>query len=51
MGEFSGTINEDAMRDGENMKFSTFERDNDADLYNCADYFKSGWWYTKCYNW
>ncbi|KAH8391297.1 hypothetical protein KR215_010991, partial [Drosophila sulfurigaster] len=48
LGKFSGTIIEDAMRSNENMKFSTFDRDNDTHLYNCADYYKSGWWYRSC---
>ncbi|KAH8391294.1 hypothetical protein KR215_010977 [Drosophila sulfurigaster] len=52
MGKFDGTIIEDAMRKGENMKFTTFDRDNDkAVLQNCAVEFHSGWWYHKCHNW
>ncbi|XP_060657384.1 angiopoietin-related protein 7-like [Drosophila nasuta] len=50
LGKFSGTINEDAMRYHENIKFTTFDRDNDKDDGNCAVYFKSGWWYKNCYN-
>ncbi|XP_062135331.1 ryncolin-1-like isoform X6 [Drosophila sulfurigaster albostrigata] len=52
LGKFSGTIKEDAMRNGENMKFTTFDRDNDIDdgNNNCAVTYESGWWYTKCYN-
>ncbi|XP_051861686.1 fibrinogen-like protein 1 [Drosophila albomicans] len=51
LGKFSGTIVEDAMRDGEDEKFTTFDRDNDEDLStNCANYFNSGWWYHNCYN-
>ncbi|KAH8391227.1 hypothetical protein KR215_009188 [Drosophila sulfurigaster] len=52
MGKFSGTIIEDAMRANENMKFTTFDRDNDiSDNSNCAIWYKGGWWYTYCYNW
>ncbi|KAH8300029.1 hypothetical protein KR044_008743, partial [Drosophila immigrans] len=48
LGKFEGNIF-DALRDGENMKFSTFDRDNDlVDGANCADYYKSGWWHVKC---
>ncbi|XP_060655305.1 ryncolin-1-like [Drosophila nasuta] len=51
LGKFSGTIIEDAMRYHENMKFSTFDRDNDKyDNGNCGVDYKSGWWYEYCYN-
>ncbi|XP_060647148.1 fibrinogen-like protein 1 [Drosophila nasuta] len=49
LGGFSGNVWE-ALRSGEKMKFSTFDRDNDASTHNCADLYKSGWWYSKCYN-
>ncbi|KAH8391161.1 hypothetical protein KR215_008178, partial [Drosophila sulfurigaster] len=49
LGKFSGNINEDAMRVGENMKFTTFDRDNDiGDNNNCAVQYKSGWWHSSC---
>ncbi|KAH8391331.1 hypothetical protein KR215_012286 [Drosophila sulfurigaster] len=52
MGKFSGTIKDDAMRNVENMKFTTIDRDNDiAGNNNCAVDYKSGWWYTDCYDW
>ncbi|XP_060655664.1 fibrinogen-like protein 1 [Drosophila nasuta] len=51
LGKFSGTINEDAMRTAENMKFTTFDRDNDTySDGNCAVQYNSGWWYSNCYN-
>ncbi|XP_062135341.1 angiopoietin-related protein 7-like isoform X2 [Drosophila sulfurigaster albostrigata] len=51
LGKFSGTIIKDAMRYAKNTKFSTFDSENDTHLtYNCADYYKSGWWYKSCYN-
>ncbi|XP_062142268.1 fibrinogen-like protein 1 [Drosophila sulfurigaster albostrigata] len=38
------------MRDSENMKFSTFDHDNDKDDdANCADWDESGWWFNSCY--
>ncbi|XP_060653580.1 fibrinogen-like protein 1 [Drosophila nasuta] len=36
------------MRYSENMKFSTFDRDNDLYDGNCALGIKSGWWYNAC---
>ncbi|XP_062135314.1 fibrinogen-like protein 1 isoform X4 [Drosophila sulfurigaster albostrigata] len=51
LGKFSGTIIWDAMRVSENMKFTTFDRDNDiGDNNNCAVKYKSGWWHSSCYN-
>ncbi|XP_062121228.1 fibrinogen-like protein 1 isoform X8 [Drosophila sulfurigaster albostrigata] len=51
LGKFNGTIY-DGMRYNENMKFSTFDHDNDKNDYdNCAAYFKSGWWYKSCSYW
>ena len=32
------------------MKFSTPNNDNDKDSGNCADVYKSGWWYNFCYH-
>ena len=33
-----------------NMKFSTYDQDNDGtDRDNCALLFKGGWWYNDCY--
>ncbi|KAH8389069.1 hypothetical protein KR215_004203, partial [Drosophila sulfurigaster] len=52
LGKLSGTITYDSMRFSENMKFTTFDHDNDKnDYYNCADLFKSGWWYNDCSEW
>ncbi|KAH8410455.1 hypothetical protein KR215_007188, partial [Drosophila sulfurigaster] len=50
LGKWNGT-SEDAMRISENMKFSTFDRDNDYSDGNCAVEFKSGWWYNSCRHW
>ncbi|XP_051858743.1 angiopoietin-related protein 4-like isoform X2 [Drosophila albomicans] len=48
LGKFNGTI-VDSMRYNENMKFSTFDHDNDnADDDNCAIIYESGWWYNYC---
>ncbi|XP_060654727.1 fibrinogen-like protein 1 [Drosophila nasuta] len=48
LGKFKGNI-KDAMTYSENMKFTTFDRDNDLDDDNCAVLYKSGWWYNKCF--
>ncbi|KAH8408589.1 hypothetical protein KR215_007945 [Drosophila sulfurigaster] len=51
MGKFRGNI-KDAMKESENRKFTTFDRDNDACYYyNCADIYYSGWWYNCCCHW
>ncbi|XP_051858588.1 ficolin-2-like isoform X2 [Drosophila albomicans] len=51
LGKFNGTNYEEGMRYHENMKFSTFDHDNDkVDNGNCAVWGKSGWWYNHCSN-
>ena len=33
------------------MSFSTYDNDNDMRFYdNCAQLFKSGWWFNQCFN-
>ena len=32
-----------------NMKFTTFDRDNDHKNVNCAVKYHTGWWYNECY--
>ncbi|KAH8392610.1 hypothetical protein KR215_011358, partial [Drosophila sulfurigaster] len=51
LGKFSETIIRDSMRYSENMKFSTFDRDNDFSDGHCALGLKSGWWYNACQHW
>ncbi|XP_060650542.1 fibrinogen-like protein 1 isoform X2 [Drosophila nasuta] len=49
LGKFNGTNIDDDMRDSENMKFTTFDHDNDEDdNRNCAVWHESGWWYNDC---
>ncbi|XP_059166132.1 ficolin-1-like [Physella acuta] len=32
-----------------NMKFSTFDKDNDPDSRNCAETYHGAWWYNGCH--
>ncbi|KAH8392391.1 hypothetical protein KR215_007127, partial [Drosophila sulfurigaster] len=49
LGKFNGTIFGDGMIYSKNMKFTTFDYDNDEDdNRNCAVWRKSGWWYQYC---
>ncbi|XP_060666284.1 ficolin-2-like [Drosophila nasuta] len=51
LGKLNGTVFEDGLRYYENTKFTTFDHDNDKnDRGNCADWFKSGWWYNNCFS-
>ncbi|KAH8322642.1 hypothetical protein KR059_002143, partial [Drosophila kikkawai] len=46
-GNFSGTsINGFSYNLG--MKFTTFDRDNDKLVTNCANHLLGGWWFNKC---
>ncbi|KAH8377823.1 hypothetical protein KR093_007244, partial [Drosophila rubida] len=47
LGTYEGTAG-DSMRDNEQRKFSTFDRDNDLSDSNCAATCLGGWWYSKC---
>lgn len=45
--DYSGDAG-DALQLNRNMKFSTFDRDNDESFDNCAAVRKGGWWYNQC---
>ncbi|XP_053313222.1 techylectin-5B-like [Spea bombifrons] len=53
LGRYSGNAG-DAMTSGEpnaghdNMRFSTYDRDNDLSGVNCASVGGGGWWYDNC---
>ncbi|XP_052864073.1 fibroleukin-like [Anopheles cruzii] len=49
LGEYNGTAG-DSLSQHKNMKFSTFDRDNDLGNGNCAESFESAWWYNDCYH-
>ena len=47
---YDGTVAE-KLSHHDNMKFSTFDRDNDAHSTNCCErYGGGGFWYNSCYN-
>ncbi|GFS27527.1 fibrinogen-related protein 3.1 [Elysia marginata] len=54
LGSYSGTVGEDSADDGfsyhNGQPFSTFDNDNENDSRHCAENYKGGWWYKKCYN-
>nr|XP_050029116.2 techylectin-5A-like [Dermacentor andersoni] len=50
IGKFLGPKGWDALSFAHNMKFSTFEEDNDNSPDNCAFKYKGAWWYSKCYD-
>lgn len=43
-----GTIR-DSFSYHKNMKFSTYDEDNDDSDRNCAKIYKAGWWFRDCY--
>ncbi|XP_064551853.1 ficolin-2 [Drosophila montana] len=47
LGIYSGNAG-DALRYHQNMKFSTFDRDNDNSTINCAAQYSGAWWYKSC---
>ncbi|XP_060660863.1 fibrinogen-like protein 1 isoform X2 [Drosophila nasuta] len=49
LGKFNGTIIDNGMSYNEDMKFSTFDHDNDPyNHINCAALNANGWWYNSC---
>ena len=47
--KYSGDIG-DALARSKGMPFSTFDSDNDFASFNCAAYFRGGWWYSACFD-
>ncbi|KAH8396804.1 hypothetical protein KR215_004359, partial [Drosophila sulfurigaster] len=52
LGKTKLNSSDDFLKYHRNMKFSTFDRDNDLNKrLNCAKQFKSGWWFNNCFKW
>ncbi|XP_033986261.1 microfibril-associated glycoprotein 4-like [Trematomus bernacchii] len=49
LGKFTGNAG-DSLTFQNNMKFTTFDRDQDTDSINCALTFLGGFWYSKCHH-
>jgi len=45
---YSGNAGFDALRPHDGMMFTTYDRDNDLYIYNCAAYWGGGFWYRNC---
>ncbi|CAH2316441.1 Hypothetical predicted protein [Pelobates cultripes] len=50
LGEFTHGNAGDSLTFQNNMMFSTYDQDNDADSINCAETHKGAWWYNKCHH-
>ncbi|XP_034472948.1 ficolin-1-like [Drosophila innubila] len=48
LGEANGTAG-DSLNYHRGERFSTFDRDNDESLENCAEYRTGAWWYADCH--
>ncbi|XP_034110996.1 fibroleukin-like isoform X1 [Drosophila albomicans] len=50
LGKTKLNSSDDFLKYHRNMKFSTFDRDNDLNKrLNCAKQFRSGWWFNNCF--
>lgn len=49
LGDLLGPAGWDALRDGHNCAFTTFDQDHDNAPDNCAITFRGAWWYNRCH--
>ncbi|XP_070683889.1 ficolin-2-like [Pempheris klunzingeri] len=49
LGSFTGGGAEDSLSNHNNMKFTTFDKDQDAWDTNCAQSYLGGFWYNECH--
>ncbi|XP_074485824.1 microfibril-associated glycoprotein 4-like [Sebastes fasciatus] len=49
IGSFTGGAAGDALGEHDNMKFTTFDKDQDTWEKNCAQHFLGGFWYLNCH--
>ncbi|KAL1477011.1 hypothetical protein MTO96_017876 [Rhipicephalus appendiculatus] len=49
LGDLLGPPGWDALRDGHNCAFTTFDQDHDNAPDNCAITFRGAWWYNRCH--
>ena len=47
-GSYTGNIG-DGMLYSKDMKFSTYDQDNDRASWNCAHSWRGGWWHNDCF--
>ncbi|XP_075948123.1 microfibril-associated glycoprotein 4-like [Anarhichas minor] len=50
LGSFTGGAAGDSLEEHNNMKFTTFDKDQDQWDKNCAQHFLGGFWYGKCHS-
>ncbi|TKS68518.1 Microfibril-associated glycoprotein 4 36 kDa microfibril-associated glycoprotein [Collichthys lucidus] len=50
LGSFSGGAADDSLSEHNNMKFTTFDKDQDLWGNNCAQHYLGGFWYNNCHH-
>ncbi|XP_075542591.1 techylectin-5A-like isoform X1 [Dermacentor variabilis] len=49
LGRFLGPKGWNSLKPCNNSKFTTLDKDNDGEKYNCAVRYRSGWWHNLCH--
>ncbi|KFB50791.1 AGAP006914-PA-like protein [Anopheles sinensis] len=49
LGKYTGTAG-DSLKEHKDLKFSTYDQDNDAGTKNCAHRHHGAWWFRNCYS-